>query len=139
MLKLAGILNIIIGLGHLGVLPWLDQVFRMFGIAEGMNRLSDINPLLPVVVTVITALLFIVAGLYGLSAAGSIGKLPLLKLGVYTIATIFTLRGIAGFVSLFAISPEYIQTEALSSLTALIVGLMYLLGGLRRWRNPKAA
>lgn len=132
MFKIAGVFNFILAIGHLLSLIWAKHVFEAGGIGEGMNEMSQIHPFLPYLITIIVAVGFFIFGLYALSADGRIRKLPLLKLGIFTIAAIFILRSVMGFVEIITMDISVVR-EIIYSLVALLVGLLYLVGGINKW------
>jgi hypothetical protein len=129
MLKIGAILNFIIAIGHLLCLFCLEQVFRIYGITEIMNKIATYNETLPYILTAIIALCFFISGLYALSADGTIRKLSLLKLGIFSLATVFLLRAIIDLVTLIY---KFSMLEFSSTTIAMIIGLLYLLGGIKK-------
>lgn len=110
MLNFAGYIDILIAIGHLvAVILWPEKALELTGENEQMRVLVRIHPSLLYLVTIVIAAAFGVFGLYGLSAGNKIRKLPLLKPAVFIIATIYLLRGFAG--------------------------LLFLLGGLKKWKT----
>ncbi|MGD1842430.1 MAG: hypothetical protein ACFB0B_16300 [Thermonemataceae bacterium] len=138
MLQIGGYINLLISVGHLVGLLWAAQMFEVTGIGKEMQRLSQIDASLPYLLTVFVAVVFFIFGLYGLSAAGKFKQLPLLKLGIFTIAGIYLLRGIGELVFGLAFQEAHPYREAMYSLIAVAIGLLYLLGGLRKWRLKKS-
>jgi len=134
MLKLGGYINICIATAHLIGLIWAKQMFELTGVGKEMGGLAQIQPSLPYILTVSVAVVFFIFGLYGLSAAGEIRKLPLLKPGVFSIAAIYIFRGIGELI--FDISKHVASplTETTYSLIALAIGMLYLIGGLKKWK-----
>ena len=105
------------------------------------------NPTLLLVAGLVVTVLFAIAGLYGLSGAGVIRRLPLLRTGLIVITLVYIYRGIL-FIPQFLVtigalpSPEPIPLQyLLSSLVALIIGLLYLVGLIVGWKmiSPKKA
>lgn len=94
-----------------------------------MDKLAAYNEALPYILTVIIALCFFICGLYALSADGIMRKLPLLKLGIFSIATVFLLRAIIGLATLIY---NFSMIELSSTTIATIIGLLYLLGGIKK-------
>lgn len=137
MLKLGGYINIFIAVAHLVCLLWADYFFETTGVGEEMRTHAATHPLLPYLITVFVAIIFFIFGLYGLSAAGTIRKLPLLKIGVFSIAVIYLGRGIIGSVINIAVEPIFQWHHLLFSFCALAIGLMYLFGGLKKWKSGK--
>ena len=137
MLKLGGYINLLIAVGHLIGLIWAEQMFEVTGIEKEMNELAQIHSLLPYALTVFVAIVFFIFGLYGLSADGKFRKLPFLKLGIFGIAGIYVFRGIGELI--FDISKQEASpmTETIYSLIALGIGLLFLFGGLKKWKLKK--
>ncbi len=134
MLKLGGYINIIIAIAHVIGLFWAAQMFEATGAGEGMQQLSDIHYSLPYVSTIFVAIVFFIFGLYGLSAAGKFRKLPFLKFGIFMIAAIYLFRAI-GEQSYNIYNETTNASETIQSIVALLIGLMFLFGGLRNGRN----
>ena len=139
MLKLGGYINIFIAIGHVFSLLWAEQVFELTGISDMMAALTQIHSALPYLLTMIVVAVFFVFGLYGLSADNKFRKLPLLKPAIFTIAGIYLLRGIGGFIPIIAGQSKYPTLDTCYSLVAVFVGLLYLIGGLNKWRTKETA
>ena len=60
------------------------------------------------------------------------GKFPYLKIGIFSIAGIYIFRGI-GEILFHTISEISRTSETIQSLVALIIGLLYLFGGIKKW------
>lgn len=133
MLLLGGYINIVIAVGHLVGLLWAEKMFEVTGIGTEMDQLGKLHWVLPYALTVFVAVVFFVFGLYGLSAYGKIQRLPWLKFGIFTISAIYILRGLAELV-LDGINGTNSLSETLYSLMALIIGLLFLIGGLEKWK-----
>ena len=133
MLKLGGYINILIAIGHLGGLIWAQQMFEVTGIEQEMIMLAQIHASFPYLLTVLVAIVFFIFGLYGLSADGKFKKLPFLKLGVFSIAVIYLLRGI-GVLILDMVQQTNSLAGIIYSTTALIIGCLFLFGGLKKWK-----
>jgi hypothetical protein len=101
-----------------------------------------INPPLLILAGLIMAVVFVVFGLYALSGAGHIRRLPLLWWGLLGISCIYTLRGLMLFPQLLIrarilSSSETFGLQSLaSSLVALFIGLVYLVGTLGIKHSP---
>ncbi len=134
-LFIGSIINFIIALGHLACLGYLQQTFQIYDIADAMNGLTETyGASFPYIITCVVALCFLVCGIYGLSACGIIRKLPLLKLGIFVIAAVFLFRAISG---IFILASSFIYIELSSTLVALLVGLLYLYGGIQAFSKSK--
>jgi hypothetical protein len=134
MLSIAGYINLIIAFGHLAGLIWAEQMFEVTGIGKEMDELAQTHPLLPYLLTVIVAIIFFIFGLYGLSADGKLRKLPFLKLGIFFIAGIYIVRGAGELIFDLSHQNSSPISEAIFSLIALAIGLLFLAGGLKKWK-----
>lgn len=79
---------------------------------------------------------FFIFGLYGLSADGKFKKLPFLKLGIFGIAGIYIFRGL-GELIVDTLQGTNSSTEIIYSIFALAIGLLFLIGGLKKWKLKK--
>jgi hypothetical protein len=136
MLKIGGILNIIIAIAHIIGLLWAEQMFEKTGAGEGMRELAQIHYSLPYLLTVFVAIVFFVFGIYGLFANSRTRKLPFLKIGIFTIAFIYLFRAI-GEHSYNLLKGTTTSSETIQSVVALVIGLLFLLGGLKKWKLKK--
>ncbi len=133
MLKLGGYINIFIAIGHLIGLIWADQMFEVTGIGKEMEELTKVHFSLPYLLTIFAAIVFFVFGLYGLSADNKFKKLPFLKFVIFLIAGIYLFRGLGELV-FYTIQGANSTTETTYSLVALTIGLLFLIGGLKKWK-----
>lgn len=134
MLRLGGYINILISFLHIIGLFWADQMFEITGIADGMALAAQqIHPLYPYFITVVVAFFFFVFGLYGLSADNKIRKLPFVKPVTFLIAVIYLFRGIGEIIFDMDMQQAHPLLETTYSLIAVFIGLLYLIGGLRKW------
>jgi len=136
MLKIGGYINIIIALGHIIGLFWAEQMFEVTGIGKEMTELAQSHSSLPYLLTIFVAIVFFIFGLYGLSADGKFRKLPFLKLGIFTIGGIYIFRGI-GEIVVHSIQNANSTSETISSIISLAIGLIFLIGGLNKWKLKK--
>ncbi len=139
MLKLGGYINIIISVAHVLGLIWINEMFTVTGIEKEMDQLNQIHVTLPYLLTLIVAIIFFIFGLYGLSAANKFRKLPLLKLGVFSIALIYIFRGVGELLHNLLTPVSYPLLEMVYSIIALGIGLLFLFGGLKKWKNKSLA
>lgn len=135
MLRLAGCINILIAIAHIICLFNAEYFFELTGVGEAMRRNAEIHPFLPYGITIFVTILFFIFGLYGLAGANKIRKLPLLKLGIFTIAGIYLIRGVVGIIANIGFEVPFQWYHLLFSVSALGIGLLYLLGGLEKWKN----
>jgi len=136
MLKIGGILNIVIAIAHIIGLFWAEQMFEKTGAGDGMKELSQIHYSLPYLLTIFVAIIFFLFGIYGLLADSKTRKLPFLKFGIFTIAFIYLFRGI-GEQSYNLLKGATTTSETIQSVVALIIGLLFLFGGLKKWKVRK--
>lgn len=111
---------------------WADQLFEVTGIAKEMKNLGQIHPSLPYLLTIFVSIVFFIFGLYGLSADNKFRKLPFLKTAIFLIAGIYLLRGL-GELAVDFINGTNSPSETIYSMMALAIGLLYLIGGLKKW------
>ncbi len=133
MLKLGGYINILIAVGHIVGLIWADKMFKVTGIGKEMTELAQIHNSLPYLLTVFGAVMFFIFGFYGLSADNKFRKLPFLKPVIFLIAGIYLLRGVGGLIA-DKIQETNSTTETMYSLVAVAIGLLFLIGGLKKWK-----
>ena len=136
MLKLGGYINIIIAIAHIVGLFWADKMFEVTGIADVMALAAqNIHPIYPYFITVVVAILFFVFGMYGLSADSKIRKLPFIKPVIFLIAGIYLLRGIGELIFGMKMQQANQILETSYSLIAVLIGLLFLIGGIRKWKK----
>jgi len=133
MLKLGGYINILIALGHIIGLFWADKMFEVTGIGKEMTELAQIHFSLPYLLTIFIAIVFFAFGLYGLSADNKFRQLPFIKPAIFLIAGIYLLRGIGELIA-DSIQGTNSISETTYSLLALTIGLLFLIGGLKKWK-----
>ena len=133
MLKLGGYINIVIAIGHIVGLFWADKMFEITGIGKEMTELSQAHSSLPYLLTVFVTIIFFIFGLYGLSADNRFRKLPFLKPVIFLIAGIYLLRGLGELIA-DNLQGTNSTKETIYSLFALTIGLLFLIGGLKKWR-----
>ena len=134
MLKLGGYINILIAIAHIFGIFWADKMFEVTGIGNEMAKLAQTHFSLPYLLTIFVAVVFLIFGLYGLSAGNKFRKLPFLKPVVFLIAGIYLLRGIGELV--FDLEKQQANQflEIIYSLIAVFIGLLFLIGGLQKWK-----
>jgi hypothetical protein len=133
MLKLGGYINILIAIGHIVGLIWADKIFEVTGIGKEMTELAQTHSFLPYLLTIFVAIVFFIFGLYGLSADNKFRQLPFLKPMIYIIAIIYLLRGIGELIFDFENQHVDHYLETTYSLIAVLIGLLFLIGGLKKW------
>lgn len=138
MLKLGGYINIVIAIAHIVGLFWAEKMFEVTGIGNEMTKLAQTHSSLPYLLTMFVAVVFFIFGLYGLSADNNFGKLPFLKPIIFLIAGIYLLRGIGELVYDLEKQQANQFLEVTYSLIAVFIGLLFLIGGLRKWKLTRA-
>ncbi|MFK8036768.1 MAG: hypothetical protein AB8B74_00635 [Crocinitomicaceae bacterium] len=134
MLKLGGYINLLIAFAHIIGLIWAEKMFEVTGIGKEMNELAQTSPSLPYLLTIFVSIMFIIFGLYGLSANNKFRKLPFLKLGIFVIAGIYIFRGLGELIFDMSRQQASPMAETVYSLIALAIGLLFLVGGLKKWK-----
>ena len=134
MLKLGGYINILIAIAHIVGLLWADKMFEVTGIGKEMTELAQTHSSLPYLLTIFVAIVFFIFGLYGLSADNKFKPLPFLKPVIFAIAGIYLLRGIGELI--FDLEKQQANQilEITYSLIAVFIGLLFLIGGLKKWK-----
>jgi hypothetical protein len=134
MFRLGGYINIVIAIAHIVGLIWADKMFEVTGIGNEMTKLAQTHSSLPYLLTIFVAVVFFIFGLYGLSAGNTFRELPFLKPVVFLIAGIYLQRGIGELV--FDIEKQQANQfwEIIYSLIAVFIGLLFLIGGLLKWK-----
>ena len=134
MLKLGGYINIAIAIAHIVGLFWADKMFEVTGVGNEMAKLAQTHFSLPYLLTIFVAIVFFIFGLYGLSADNKFRPLPLLKPVIFAIAGIYLLRGIGELI--FDLEKQQANQflEITYSLIAVFIGLLFFIGGLKKWK-----
>lgn len=133
MLRLGGYINIIIAISHLVGLFWAEKMFEVTGIGKEMAELAQTHSSFPYFLTLLVAIAFFIFGLYGLSADNQFRKLPFVKPVVFLIAGIYLLRGIGELIFDIEKQQASQNLEIIYSLIAVFIGLIFLIGGLKKW------
>ncbi|MDC1161887.1 hypothetical protein OAT18_00440 [Tenacibaculum sp.] len=136
MLKIGGLLNIIIAVSHIIGLFWAEQMFEKTGAGEGMKELAQIHYTIPYLLTIFVAIIFFLFGIYGVLANSKIIKLPFLKPVIFGIGFIYFFRGM-GEQSYNLIKGTTTKSETIQSVIGLIIGSLFLFGGLKKWKLKK--
>ena len=133
MLKVGGYINILIAIAHIIGLFWADAMFEVTGIGKEMTELDQSHSSFPYLLTIFVSNAFFIFGLYGLSADNKFRRLPFLKPIIFTIAGIYLLRGIGELI--FDLQEQQANQflEITYSLIAVSIGLLFLIGGLKKW------
>ena len=133
MLKLGGYTNIVIAIAHIIGLLWANKMFEITGIGNEMTDLAQIHSILPYLLTIFVAIAFFMFGVYGLSAANKFRRLPFLKPVIFLIAGVYLLRGMGELI--FDLEKQQANQflQITYSLIAVFIGLLFLIGGLKKW------
>lgn len=135
MLKFGGYINILIASAHILGLFWADKMFEVTGIGKEMAELAQHHYSLPYLLTIFVSIIFFIFGLYGLSAANNFRRMPFLKPVIFAIAGIYLLRGIGELI--FDLQEQQTNQflEITYSLIAVFIELLFLIGGLKKWKT----
>jgi hypothetical protein len=126
-------LNFAIALIHLGIIFAGGPAYVYFGAAD-LAVLAQAGSPVPALLTVCLTIVFIVFGVYALSGAGVVRRLPLLRLGLLAIGAVYTLRGLIVILDILRLvrGAGYPFRQTVFSAAALAIGLIYLIGTIRR-------
>lgn|SRR5574344_1313384 len=127
MLRISALLNLVIGLGHLACLFFLDKAFEFYGISNDMAEITKSSPALPYLITVLITMCFFIVAAYSLSINGDIKKLPLRRIASFCISAVFIGRAIWGITMLadsFS-TLEFISTSVASLLFIFFCPAMF--------------
>ncbi|MFT5549478.1 MAG: hypothetical protein ACI9CO_001405 [Candidatus Azotimanducaceae bacterium] len=134
-LIIAGVLNAVAAILHIGCIYFGAPWYRFFGAGEQMAVLAERGSIQPTLITSGIVLVLSIWSLYAFSAAGVIARLPLLRLALILIISTYLLRGVAGFFLVsfpMGRSPEF---WVWSSLICLSFGIVHLIGLKQQWAN----
>lgn len=134
-LIIAGTLNAVVAILHMGCIYFGAPWYRFFGAGEQMAVLAERGSLQPTLITSGIVLVLSFWSLYAFSGAGVFFRLPLLRSALVLITLIFLVRGIAGFFlvnSPMGRSPEF---WVWSSLICLCLGIIHLIGLKQQWAS----
>ena len=134
-LIVAGTLNAIVAILHIGCIYYGAPWYRFFGAGEQMAVLAEQGSLQPTLITSGIVLVLSIWSLYAFSAAGIIFRLPLIRVPLILITLVYLVRGIAGF--FFVNSPMGRSPEfwVWSSLICLCFGIIHLIGLKQQWAS----
>lgn len=135
LLILAGCLNAIAALLHLGCIFFGAPWYRFFGAGERMASLAEQGSTQPTLITSGIVVVLSIWSLYAFSAAGLIFSLPLTRLALTLITAVFLVRGIGGF---FLVGSSMEQGPVFwlwSSAICLSIGLIHFIGLKQQWAN----
>lgn len=134
-LIVAGTLNAIVAILHIGCIYYGAPWYRFFGAGEQMAVLAEQGSLQPTLITSGIVLVLSIWSLYAFSAAGIIFRLPLIRVALILITLVYLVRGIAGF--FFVSSPMGRSPEfwVWSSLICLCFGIIHLIGLKQQWAS----
>ncbi len=142
-LLVAGGLSSAIALLHIVIIFAGAPAYRYFGAGEEMARQAEAGSSSPALLTAVVTAFFAVFAYYAFAGAGAVRRPPLLRTVLVTIGTIYTLRGLLVAPQLFAHLSSAVPVaprDLVFSAVSLTIGLLYLVGALRAWRdlaNPK--
>jgi hypothetical protein len=142
LLKVAGLLNFLIALFHIGVIFIGAPAYRYFGAGEQMASWAEAGSPIPAIITFCLAVLFAGFGLYAFSGAKAFRKLPFLVPALIFIGVIYTVRGlIISPSAIFGLSTDpalLAPKKIVFSLGALGIGLLYLSGTVMLWNRLRS-
>lgn len=134
-LIIAGSLNAVVAILHVGCIYFGAPWYRFFGAGEQMAVLAERGSIQPTLITSGIVLILIIWSLYAFSAAGMISRLPLIRFVLVLITLVYFVRAIVGFFfinSLMGRSPEF---WVWSSLICLCFGVIHFVGLKQQWAS----
>ncbi|APP78393.1 hypothetical protein [Xanthomonas hortorum] len=132
-LLVAGGLNALAALLHLGCIAAGPAGYRLLGAGDGMAQMASAGHWYPTVVTLIIVSILLVWALYALSGAGLVRRLPLLRWVLLAITGVYLLRGLF-FAPLMAHFPGNSMTFwYASSAICLAFGIVHAVGLRQSW------
>lgn len=139
-LLIAGCLSILASIFHICFIFGGADWYLFFGAGEKMAQLAAAGDPYPTIVTLVIASVLAVWGLYAFSGAGLILKLPFIKTCLVIITAVYLVRGIAGLIISFVPTDPVVYQSSiivwiLGSVICCIIGVYYLLGTLKLWKQ----
>lgn len=136
LLRSAGIISLLLALFQ-AVISFSPAWSLYFGAPPELTE----NPTLLIVFSLIVSIIFIIFGLYAFSGAGDIHPLPFLRSGLVIIGSIYTLRGMLVILQILIlfnvmqVDEEVTPQLILSSISSLLIGIIYLTGTFKNWHS----
>ncbi len=133
----AGVGSFVVAALHVVIIFIGASAYRYFGAGEEMASGDEKGSLIPALITFGIAGIFFVFGMYALSGAQIVRRFLLVKPVLVVITAIFLLRGAGFFIELLGIIYNYEVPlrHAVFSFVALLIGLLYLIGTIKAWKN----
>jgi hypothetical protein len=132
LLNIGGIMNVAVGLVHIGAVFIGPAAFRYLRAGERIAKMADAGSIVPTIVAFGLASVFLVFALYAFSAAGTMRKLPFLRPVVLGIGIVYVLRGVLMIpTAVFVWMQRNMMVEGrdiVYSAVAALIGLLYLAG-----------
>jgi len=135
VLFLAGCLNALAAVLHLGCIVYGASWYRFFGAGEQMAIWAEQGNIKATWYTLFIATVLFTWSAYAFSGAGVISRLPWLKVILVMITSVYILRGVAGF---FLINNPLDRTPEFwlwSSIICLSFGIIHLVGLKQIWAS----
>ena len=134
-LIIAGTLNAIVAVLHLGCIYFGAHWYRFFGAGEGMAILAEKGSIQPTIITSFIIVVLSLWSLYAFSAAGVIAKLPFIRVALSLITFIYLARGVLGLFLIKSPMGRPPEFWVWSSIICLIFGIIHLIGLRQQWAN----
>ncbi len=137
-----GMLSLLAGALHMGIIVGGPDWLRFFGAGERMAQMAEGGSWYPGLVTGFIAVALMVMGTYALVGATSGPNnmsqalpLPFIKWVLLAIAGVYLLRGLAVLPMYFAIPDQVNSFVIWSSLAVLVLGILHGVGLAQVWRH----
>lgn len=134
-LFVAGLMDGVAALLHLGCIIGGPSWYRFFGAGERMVRMAERAPLKPALITLGIASVLAIWGVAALSGSGVIGRLPLARWVILGATLIYALRGLA-FPWLLRGMPD--RSFTFLAVSSVIVGVFAAVHAAGLWRGWSA-
>lgn len=138
-LLIAGLLNALAALLHVGCIYFGASWYRFFGAGEQMANLAEQGSVQPTIITSGIVIVLLIWSLYAFSATGLIIKLPLIRLALIIMTSLYLLRGVVGFfLAVNLVSAPLGNSSEFwfwSSAICLSFGLVHLIGLKQEWSS----
>ena len=132
-LAVAGGLDVVAALLHLGCIVGGPAWYRFFGAGEGMARLAERGAARPAVFAAAIAAMLLVWAAYAWSGAGLVPRLPLVRTGLVVISAIYLARALALPLMLRTMADRGTTFLVVSSAIVLGFGIVHAVGTWHAW------
>lgn len=137
-LIVAGLLDVVAALLHLGCIVGGAAWYRFFGAGERLARLAERESWQPAIIAFAIATMLSVWAAYAFSGAGMIPRLPLLRTGLVLITAVYFLRAFALPLMLATMHDRGPTFLVWSSAIVLVFAIVHAVGLRAAWTGLSA-